>query len=167
MGERLPMDLTAYERRARSGPCFICSFLAGDADYEHEPLYDDGSWVAFLNRYPTLPGSALVAPRRHIEDVVRDLGPEQYLSLQAVVHRVARAVSRVLRPECTYLLSLGSSQGNAHVHWHVAPLPPGVPYEQQQYRALMAEDGVLRPTPAEVADLGRRIRAALAELADE
>jgi hypothetical protein len=38
---------------------------------------------------------------------------------------------------------LGSQQGNAHVHWHVAPLPPGVPYERQQFHALMAENGVL------------------------
>ena len=30
------------------------------------------------------------------------------------------------------------ARANAHVHWHVAPLPPGVPYEQQQFRAVMA-----------------------------
>ena len=36
-------------------------------------------------------------------------------------------------------MSLGSHQGNAHVHWHVAPLPPGVPYEEQQFAALMHE----------------------------
>jgi diadenosine tetraphosphate (Ap4A) HIT family hydrolase len=30
------------------------------------------------------------------------------------------------------VLSLGSRQGNAHVHWHVVPLPPGVPYGDQQ-----------------------------------
>jgi hypothetical protein len=25
------------------------------------------------------------------------------------------------------------------VHWHVAALPPGVPYDEQQVRALMVE----------------------------
>jgi len=29
-----------------------------------------------------------------------------------------------------YILSLGSQQGNKHVHWHSAPLPFGVPVEQ-------------------------------------
>ena len=43
----------------------------------------------------------------------------------------------VVPTERLYLLALGSRQGNAHVHWHVAPLPPGVPYEKQQYAALM------------------------------
>jgi diadenosine tetraphosphate (Ap4A) HIT family hydrolase len=44
-----------------------------------------------------------------------------------------------LPTERLYVLSLGSKQGNSHVHWHVVPLPPGVPYEQQQFVALMLE----------------------------
>ncbi|MEV4510760.1 HIT family protein [Dactylosporangium sp. NPDC049525] len=161
-GARVPLDLAAYERRVRSGPCFICAFLDGEPGYEHELLYDDGAHAAFLSRYPTLPGYTLVVPREHVEDVIRDLTPEAYLRLQAVVHKVARAVGEVLQPERTYVLSLGSMQGNAHVHWHVAPLPPGVPYERQQYHALMAEHGVLPQTPQQRTDLATRIRAALA-----
>ncbi len=41
--------------------------------------------------------------------------------------------------ERMYCLSLGGQQGNAHLHWHLAPLPPGAPYDRQQYYALMAE----------------------------
>ena len=155
------MDLAAYQRRTREGPCFICAFLNGEVGYEHERLYDDGAHVAFLSKYPTLYGYTLVVPRRHIDDVVGGLTPDEYLNLQAAVHKVARAVSEVTRPERTYLLSLGSLQGNAHVHWHIAPLPAGVPYEQQQYHALMAENGVLECTPESTADLGARIRSAL------
>ncbi|MEV6816748.1 HIT family protein [Micromonospora sp. NPDC051296] len=161
---RVPMDLAAYERRARSQRCFVCAFLAGEPGFEHEVLHDDGAHVAFLSRYPTMRGYTLVVPRRHVEDVVRDLTPEEYLSLQAVVHRVARAVGEVIAPERTYLLSLGSMQGNAHVHWHVAPLPPGVPYDEQQYHALMAEHGIVPQTPQQVAELGARIRTALSIL---
>jgi len=59
-------------------------------------------------------------------------------------------------------LSLGSNQGNAHAHWHVAPLPPGVPYDRQQHRALMAEEaGYLVMPPGEPERLARRIGAAL------
>ncbi|MFJ3876764.1 hypothetical protein ACIPW5_04825 [Streptomyces sp. NPDC090077] len=28
--DRRPMDLDAYTERARSGPCFVCAFLAGN-----------------------------------------------------------------------------------------------------------------------------------------
>ena len=74
-----------------------------------------------------------MVPRRHVEDVVRDLSTEEYLALQAVVQRVARALNEVVPTERTYILSLGSMQENAHVHWHIAPLPPGVPYQQQRF----------------------------------
>jgi histidine triad (HIT) family protein/ATP adenylyltransferase len=162
MSERVPIDLSAYQERVRSGACFICGLLRGDPGADHEILFDDGTHVAFLNRYPTLRGYTLIAPRRHITDVVRDLTPAQYLALQSVVHTVARAVNEVVPTERTYLLSLGSMQGNAHVHWHVAPLPPGVPDDRQQYHALMAENGIIAQTPDETARLGAAVRAALA-----
>lgn len=54
-----------------------------------------------------------MAPRRHVEDVVRDFTPDEYLALQAVVHRVARAINDVVATERTYVLSLGTMQGNA------------------------------------------------------
>jgi diadenosine tetraphosphate (Ap4A) HIT family hydrolase len=157
------MDLAAYEERVGAGACFICELLRAEPGAEHEILYDDGDHVAFLSRYPTLRGYALVAPRRHVADVVRELSPAEYLALQSVVHSVALAINQVVPTERTYLLSLGSMQGNAHVHWHVAPLPPGVPYRRQQYHALMAENGILTQTSDEIAALGAAIRAALAD----
>jgi histidine triad (HIT) family protein/ATP adenylyltransferase len=162
MSERIPLDLAAYEQRVRSGGCFICEFLRGEPGPQHELLYDDGPHVAFLSRYPTVRGYALVVPRRHVTDVVRDLTSAEYLALQAAVHTVALAINRVVPTERTYLLSLGSMQGNAHVHWHVAPLPPGVPYGRQQYHALMAENGIVPQTPDEITRLGAAIREALA-----
>ena len=78
-----------------------------------------------------------------------------------VVHDVAEALKATLPTERVYLMSLGSHQGNAHVHWHVAPLPPGVPYERQQFHAVMAENGVLEVTPEQQAALAARIRSAL------
>ncbi|MCA2218418.1 HIT family protein [Jidongwangia harbinensis] len=119
--------------------------------------------MAFLNRYPTPRGYALVAPRRHVADVVRGPTSAQYLALQAVVHTVAVAINHVVPTERTYILSLGSMQGNSHIHRHVAPLPPGTPYGQQQYHALRSENGVIAQTPDDVATLGAAIRAALAD----
>ena len=57
--------------------------------------------------------------------------------------RRSRRLRRSVPTERLYVLSLGSHQGNAHVHWHIAPLPPGVPYREQQYAALMHENGYL------------------------
>jgi diadenosine tetraphosphate (Ap4A) HIT family hydrolase len=159
--QRVPFELDAYVRRVRSGGCFICALASGGAGYTHEIVFDDGEHIAFLNRYPTLYGYVLVSPRRHVEHLVRDLTAAEYLRLQAVVYRVARAVEAVVPSERTYVLSLGSQQGNAHVHWHIAPLPPGTPYEHQQFHALMAAHGVLALPPDQSRELAARVRSAL------
>lgn len=140
---KIPFDVDAYSRRSRTGPCFVCALVAGEPGAGHPVIYSDAEFIAFLSRYPTLPGYCLVAPKRHVEDWVDGLAEDEFLRLQAVVRRVAAAIKAVLPVERVYSLSLGSREGNAHLHWHVAALPPGVPYEQQQFHALMAEHGIL------------------------
>ncbi|NJP29414.1 HIT family protein [Microbispora sp. SCL1-1] len=161
---REPFDLAGYVRRTRGRPCFICAILAGAPGYDLEQIvFEDEHHVAFLDRYPTMPGKVLVAPRAHVEHAVRDLDEDAYLRLMRTVRRVALAVEAVVPSERTYLLSLGSQQGNAHLHWHIAPLPPGTPYEQQQYHALMTENGVIPWSAQQAADLAGRLRAVLSE----
>jgi ATP adenylyltransferase len=83
---------------------------------------------------------------------------EEYLDLQRLVYGVAEAVREEVGAERMYVFSLGSNQGNAHVHWHVVPLPPGVPYERQQFAALMLESaGALKIPEEEKASLAARI----------
>jgi histidine triad (HIT) family protein/ATP adenylyltransferase len=159
---RSQFDLEQYRQRVRGGPCFVCAFVAGDPEYAHHLLYEDEDTIAFLSRYPTLLGYCLVAPRRHFESWTHGLDELEYLALQSVVHRLARAVAATVPTERMYSLSLGSQQGNAHLHWHVAPLPPGVPYDQQQHYSLMAEHGVLDVDDESQAALARAIRSHLA-----
>jgi diadenosine tetraphosphate (Ap4A) HIT family hydrolase len=161
---RAPFDLDALVARARTGPCFICAMLAGDPAYAHHRIFEDEAHIAFLSKYPTQPGYALVCPKAHVEDLAEDLSPERYLALQAVVHRLARALKRCFATERVYVLSLGSQAGNSHLHFHVVPLPPGVPYERQQYHALMAEHGVLDQSEMEMAAQTRAIARAYAQV---
>ncbi|HXS66016.1 MAG TPA: HIT domain-containing protein [Streptosporangiaceae bacterium] len=139
----------------------MCAILAGDPDYPHHDVYEDAATIAFLARPAILLGYCIVAPKRHVEDWVGDMGEDEYLALQRMVHRVARAIAAVVPVERMYCLSLGSQQGNAHLHWHVAPLPPGVPYDRQQYHALMAENGVLDVDDLSQAELARAISSHL------
>lgn len=144
---------------ARTGPCFICELVRGNPDFKHHIIAEDDEAIIFLSKYPTLRGYALVSPKAHLEDLAQDLSTNQFLDLQARVHRLARALKAVLDAERIYVLSLGSQQANAHLHWHVVPLPRGVPFEHQQYYALMAENGVLQmPDPA-MNELAREIGA--------
>jgi diadenosine tetraphosphate (Ap4A) HIT family hydrolase len=164
--ERVPFDIDDYERRVRidaaEGRCFICSIIRGQRE-DHMVLFRDDVCVAFLAKYATLVGYTLVAPLEHRTNVVDDFTEDEFADLQRRVHRIGRAVSQAVPTERLYVLSLGSHQGNAHVHWHVAPLPPGVPYREQQYAALMAEHGYLDIPDDEYAALARRVASHLAD----
>lgn len=160
--ERTPVDIDRYVQRTRGGPCFICEFLNGNPAYRHHEVWRDGCCVGFLDKYPTLPGKLLVAPVRHVSSVVGDFTIDEYLDVQRRVYRIGHALTRVVPTERLYIYSLGTAEGHAHVHWHVAALPPGVPYEQQQFQALMMENGVIRMDDEELAALAVRIRAELA-----
>jgi diadenosine tetraphosphate (Ap4A) HIT family hydrolase len=120
-------------------------------------VYEDAETIAFLARAPVLLGYCIIAPKRHVEDWVREMAEDEFLRLQRVVRRVAGAVAEVVPVERMYSLSLGSKQGNAHLHWHVAPLPPGVPYDRQQYYALMTENGVIDVDDSSQAALAQAI----------
>jgi ATP adenylyltransferase len=130
-------------RRELGGRCFVCELLAGNPDYAHHVVYEDETAIAFLERFQMMFGYVLVAPKDHRERVVDDFTEDEYAELQRVVHRVGRAVSRAVPTERLYVLSLGSQQGNRHVHWHLVPLPPGVRYESQQMAWLDESRGRL------------------------
>ncbi len=157
------IDIDLYVKRITNGLCFICEMLAGNVDCRHHIIYEDKTAVVFLNKYPILYGYTLVAPRQHREQVTSDFTREEYLALQALIYRVAEALQQVVPTERMYILSLGSQQGNRHVHWHLAPLPPGVPLEEQQFEALRLEKGILALSEEEMASLAARIRQKMEE----
>jgi diadenosine tetraphosphate (Ap4A) HIT family hydrolase len=162
---RIPFDVARYADQVRAdstdGKCFICSIVARERD-DHLVIYRDDVCIVFLNRFPTLLGYSLLAPIEHRTDVVTDFTEDEYVDLQRRVHRFGTVLSNVVPTERLYVLSLGSHHGNSHVHWHLAPLPPDVPYEEQQYAALMHENGYLDVSLDEQLALAQRIAEQLA-----
>ena len=154
--KRVPFDISRLTRKVTS--CFICEFLAGNPRYEHLVVAETDTAVAFLSKFPTLFGYVLVAPREHREQVTGDFDEKEYIELQSLIYRVSEAMRQLLKPERIYILSLGSQAANSHVHWHVAPLPVGVPREEQQFYALMAENGLIETTPGEMAEFAEKLR---------
>jgi diadenosine tetraphosphate (Ap4A) HIT family hydrolase len=162
--ERAHFDVPSYEARVTSGPCFICGIVDGTLERRHHIVYRDGEFIAFLSGFPTLVGHVLVSTLEHKVAVVSDFTVDEYLRLQRLIHRIGRAITAVLPTERLYVMSLGSNQGNAHVHWHLAPLPPGVAYSEQQFNALRADvKGYLSIPDADQAQLAARISAAIPE----
>jgi diadenosine tetraphosphate (Ap4A) HIT family hydrolase len=158
--ERRSFDAAGYIESIKTRPCFICGLVAGDPAFAHHVVFEDDFAIAFLNKYPAMVGHVLVCPKAHVEQLTGDLNLEDYLRLQAVVYEVSEALRSALDVERVYVLSLGSQQGNRHVHWHVAPLPPGVPFEEQQFAALdLQRAGYLAMDEAEMKRLADKISA--------
>lgn len=141
--------------------CYVCELLKGNPEYFHHVAYRDEIAVVYLSKYPWLWGHLLVAPVEHKEHLVGDFTSEEYSALQAVVYRAGRALSKVVETERLYLLSLGSQQGNRHVHYHLVPLPPGVPYEEQQLAAMAESKGYVDAPFDEMAHLARLLAEAI------
>jgi diadenosine tetraphosphate (Ap4A) HIT family hydrolase len=163
MFERVKIDSDAYHYRAQTGPCFICQIVARHPEYPAHIVYEDDVAIAFLDKYPALYGHTLVAPRAHREQVTADFSLNEYLDLQRVVYRIAEAVRNEVPTERPYIYAFGSNQGNAHVHWHIAPLPPGVPYREQQIAAIRQDP--LSIPDEDMAALAARIRRRLGSAA--
>lgn len=165
MSQRYHFDLEKYVQSCQTGPCFVCEIVAGNPEYRHHVVYEDDSTIAFLNKYPTLYGYVLVAPKEHREQATGDFTLGEYLALQQVIYQTAEAVRQAVCAERVYILTLGSQQGNRHVHWHIAPLPAGVPYEEQQLAALSFEKaGILRLSEEEMASIASGIHRRMEQL---
>lgn len=162
--KRKPFDTETYVETIQSAPCFICQLARDHSANPHHIIYENEEAIVFLNKYPVLYGYSLVAPKAHKEQVTADFSPEEYLQLQALIYAVAEATRRYVQPERVYILSLGSQQGNSHVHWHIAPLPPGRPFEEQQLNALRFGNGVLELSEAEFQELAAGLRQELTQL---
>ena len=110
----------------------MCLVADGDAKQRayNELFFENDEVLVFLDRYPTVEGYVLVCPRRHVEHVTGDFSEDEYVVLQRWVHRVGEALRRSVPTERLYVLSLGSQQGNRHVHWHIVAQPPGLAYRR-------------------------------------
>jgi diadenosine tetraphosphate (Ap4A) HIT family hydrolase len=166
--ERFHSDTEAFHRGMRSNPCFVREIVAGTNDLHQQFVYEDARAIAFLDAYPKAYGYTLVAPKEHRKHVTGDFTMEEYIDLQRLVYRVSEAVREEVGAERMYIYSFGSNQGNSHAHWHVVPLPPGVPYDEQQGAWASWSQGVLRIPQEEMASLaesiGRRVELIHPEL---
>ena len=130
--ERYHPNMEAMHHGFQTEPCFICSLVQGEVRLPETIIYEDERGLVFLDAYPRAYAYTLVAPKEHREQVTGDFTMEEYLYLQQLVYGVSEAAREEVGAERMYIYSFGSNQGNSHAHWHVVPLPAGVPYEGQQ-----------------------------------
>jgi histidine triad (HIT) family protein len=99
--------------------CLFCDIAARRAPAHI--LYEDGSTVAFLARYPVTRGHTLVVPKRHGARLT-DLPWEDQMALIRTLDELCRRAER-LSPDYNLSLNAGANAGQVvfHVHFHIIP----------------------------------------------
>ncbi|MFQ5918908.1 MAG: HIT family protein [Thermoplasmata archaeon] len=101
--------------------CIFCRIIRGDE--EAALVYEDDTYVAFMDIQPINPGHILVLPKIHRETVF-DMDPEEAGALFSQAARLAGAVKEALGADG---INIGQNNGRAaqqivpHVHVHVIP----------------------------------------------
>ncbi|MFQ5986778.1 MAG: HIT family protein [Thermoplasmata archaeon] len=101
--------------------CVFCQIVQGNEKAAR--VYEDDTYMAFMDIQPINPGHILVLPKVHRETVF-EMTPEEAGALFAQAARLAMAVKEALQADG---INIGQNNGRAaqqivpHVHVHVIP----------------------------------------------
>jgi ATP adenylyltransferase len=109
--------------------CFLCRAAAEYADEavarrQNLTVAVGGHTVALLNRYPYNNGHLLVAPLRHVAELV-DLTGDEHVETVITLSRFTQMYTKLIKAEGFNIgLNLGRVAGAGvpgHLHWHLVP----------------------------------------------
>lgn len=78
-------------------------------------VYEDDSFLAFLDVFPLAFGHVLVIPKNDT-DYIFDLESEEYLSLWSLSKKIAKAMDKVIICERIGVAVIGLEVPHAHIH---------------------------------------------------
>ena len=129
-------------------------------------MYEDDEAIAFLQRFQTVLGYVLVAPKEHREDVVVDFSEEEYLADRPLSGVSGWRSAKRCRPSGSTSSASAASRAMRTCIGTVVPLPPGVPFQQQQLAAIDTDLG-FDLSEDELEQLAARIRSRLENAGEE
>ena len=134
--------------------CIFCDKPEAGNDEETYILTRGSRAFAILNAFPYNPGHLMIAPFRHVGDLV-ELQPEETAEADALVQRSIQALRAASNPDGFNIgMNLGRVAGAGipgHVHWHVVPRWNGD-------TNFMTVVGNVRVLPEELGETAKRLR---------
>ncbi|MGB7635211.1 MAG: HIT family protein [Nitrososphaeraceae archaeon] len=101
--------------------CVFCAIIRGQSPVAK--VYEDNTFLAFMDKYPITSGHTLVLPKYHYGDLFQ-MTEDEVGNLYRVVHTIASAVYNATGAQG---LNTGQNNGKAanqivpHVHVHIIP----------------------------------------------
>ena len=100
--------------------CIFCKIANGKI--KPEVIWENDSYIAFLDTNPISPGHTLVIPKKHTSYIF-DLENKDYSDLMLAAKVVAKMLKEKLNPKRVGILVEGF--GVDHVHVHLVPVNEG------------------------------------------
>lgn len=97
--------------------CVFCKIAKGEIT--PKIIWENDSYIAFLDQNPVQKGHTLVIPRKHT-DYIFDLADTEYEELLSHVKEIAHILKEKLNPKRVGMVVEGF--GVAHVHVHLIPI---------------------------------------------
>jgi histidine triad (HIT) family protein len=101
--------------------CVFCAIIRGQSPVAK--VYEDNTFLAFMDKYPITSGHTLVLPKYHYDDLFQ-MTEVEVGNMYRVVHTIASAVYNATGAQG---LNTGQNNGKAanqivpHVHVHIIP----------------------------------------------
>ncbi len=129
--------------------CIFCRALHEKKDRKHYVVHRGGHVFAILNLYPYNNGHIMIAPRRHIGDLVK-LSPKELAEMLALAQRLIKQLRRALHAQGFNIgMNLGRIGGAGipgHLHLHVVPRWNG----DTNFMPILTQTKVISQSLAEV-----------------
>uniref|UniRef100_A0A7S0QQB7 HIT domain-containing protein n=1 Tax=Cryptomonas curvata TaxID=233186 RepID=A0A7S0QQB7_9CRYP len=135
----------------------LFSMLINDrpGNFSEQVVYEDELVVAFLDKFPAVPGHTLVVPREQVEKI-HELSPETASALGLALAKVAaKVVEATGTNQYNVLVNNGADSGQEipHVHFHIIPRTAG-DYSQSWAKSIESTRTAANPKPAKLPDNG-------------
>lgn len=103
--------------------CIFCKIVSGEINAR--VIFEDGDFIAFLDKSPIFKGHSLLIPKKHIETLF-DFPQETLKEMIVRVRRVAEGVKEALSADGMLLINNNViSQSVPHFHMHIIPRRKG------------------------------------------
>lgn len=109
---------------AKKRGCLFCRLIREKKDKKNLIFLRTPHYVLLLNRYPYNNGHVMIAPRRHVADLL-DLNPDERAEFFAALCLTQTALQKFMKPHGFNIGMNVSEVAGAgipnHLHWHVVP----------------------------------------------
>ena len=130
------------------GDCIFCKIVRGEIPCYK--IYEDNSFLVFLDTFPALKGQTLIVPKKHSTDYLFDLEDQNYNELLLVAKKIAKVIDKSLNPLKTGLIVEGLEVN--HVHVKLFPL------EKEGFKLKPMNP---KPSDKEFKEIAEKIKSAL------